>query len=371
MLLIGSLYFPKKQRTFLLPLIWVFLGLAFCSIEVVKSLPGFSHQFGMLIIITFLCSPIILNSGAGPITVAIKPNGAYNWHLGIAYKQFNNPRMLPPKAEWVNPNSSKRKGIMTFCVRRLTKLAILHSLKAALDHLMAPTLKRCTLNDFSVAHESILRRILSSTVTAHEIRLRIFISMVWIMDSIWQLEITHFLMATIFVVFLRADGPDEWPPLFGNPLEAHSLRRFWGIFWHRLISPAAMKWGQFIAERLFFLPGKSWAKKIFIAFFVFSLSGFAHAIVGWKMGDSSLERDVFFFWTNFLGVSLEVMISKSWPRKQILALLGRLKISQGIYTSVIHTMGYLWVLGFFIWLTPRLMYPKIYQALLGELSATP
>ena len=30
------------------------------------------------------------------------------------------------------------------------------------------------------------------------------------------------------------DRPEEWPPLFGSISEAYTLRRFWGVFWHKL-----------------------------------------------------------------------------------------------------------------------------------------
>ncbi|KAJ7785141.1 hypothetical protein DFH07DRAFT_948222 [Mycena maculata] len=39
-------------------------------------------------------------------------------------------------------------------------------------------------------------------------------------------------------VALGFSGPEEWPPLFGGPREARSIRRFWGRAWHQLMRRA-------------------------------------------------------------------------------------------------------------------------------------
>ncbi|PVI01091.1 hypothetical protein DM02DRAFT_473880, partial [Periconia macrospinosa] len=118
----------------------------------------------------------------------------------------------------------------------------------------------------------------------HDLLVRVIITVIWFLDTATQLEIAHCTLALIFVALLRLDAAHEWPPLFGNPAEAYTIRRFWTHFWHQLFSPSAATWARGIARRM---PGleSTWLSKIFLAFFVFSMSGGAHALIGWQLGD--------------------------------------------------------------------------------------
>ena len=40
-------------------------------------------------------------------------------------------------------------------------------------------------------------------------------------------------LAAIVLVAVGISEPADWPPLFADPREAYSVRRFWGVFWHQ------------------------------------------------------------------------------------------------------------------------------------------
>ncbi|KAK3304336.1 membrane bound O-acyl transferase family-domain-containing protein [Chaetomium strumarium] len=71
-------------------------------------------------------------------------------------------------------------------------------------------------------------------LTERDLYLRALVSSQWIWDTCLLLTSAHDLLAAVFVSVLQWDRPPEWPPLFGSITEAYSLRRFWGVFWHRL-----------------------------------------------------------------------------------------------------------------------------------------
>ncbi|KAH7130084.1 membrane bound O-acyl transferase family-domain-containing protein [Dendryphion nanum] len=340
---------------------WSFLAISFHSINHLDLIPGLSYQFGMLVIITFLHGPIICYAINEPLKIEVDDAGNRNWNLKPAYKIYNNPRMLhslqdKDKSKWSQSRTS-------FFVYRILKVAALFALKTGANLAMPILFAKCTLQSFSPAQEPIIRRIIEGSVSSHELQIRIFLSVIWIFDSIFQLEITHAIMAVSFVNIFQLDEPEEWPLLFGNPADAYSITRFWGRFWHRLMSPAAVVWGRVISEYIFAnLPSQ--VRKLFVAFFVFSVSGFSHALIGWEMGDVALDRDVYFFWGCFLAVACEVLLLSPLIEMAQSSICSQFRVKFVNVQSFSKVVGYIWVLGFFVWLTPRLMYPKIHHSLL-------
>jgi hypothetical protein len=87
----------------------------------------------------------------------------------------------------------------------------------------------------------------------------------WIWIAYLMLEICHSIFAIIFVVILRLDTPESWPPLFGSPLEAWTIRRFWGKFWHKLSARSTITIGNGIASQLLCLPYRERQPKLYNA----------------------------------------------------------------------------------------------------------
>ena len=72
-------------------------------------------------------------------------------------------------------------------------------------------------------------------VTIRETLIRAVFTIRWIWLNFVDVDAAHTFLSIIFVGILRLDTPEEWPPMFGSPLEAYSIRRYWGRFWYRLV----------------------------------------------------------------------------------------------------------------------------------------
>lgn len=355
-LVFGSLYLERRQRIVLLLPVWTLLILCFWNIDLLTPFFGLDVQFGMLVIITFLRSPIMLASAQRPLD----PNEPY-WNLPSAYRSFINPRSLvplPPKQR----NSSKADR------RRFAFSAVLKALAVLgcyclLNFTYVLLLLNAELQSFAPEKEEIILRLLDGKVTSHELMIRTFVSLHWICETYADLTLVHLGLGIVFVCGFEVDEPEEWPPLFGSPLEAFTLRRFWGSFWHRLFTPSAVRWAEFATAHAPIQMHLGKTSKVFTAFFVFSVSGIAHIVVGWRLGANALTRELFFFWTNFIGISLEIGICSMWKqwhrRNPYPKLFG---MSKSILAPVCwRVVGYILVVGVFVTVTPYATYPKIHE----------
>lgn len=364
MLMAGS-YLKRQERLVLLPVVWSTLALSFKDVAKASSLLGFNIQLGMTIYITILWAPVLLSSSPDHLRLS-----APLYDLPAAYKQFNNPRRLDPV-----PKNRLRASLtkrLRFSALRAIEAFLILAIRAFRDRAVAPVLANVTMGDFRPSREWIIPRVLGGQLTAHELAIRAHISLSWVFDTYAQLTILHSVIGVIFVAFLQFDEPQEWPSLFGSPLEAYTVRRFWGRFWHRLVSPIAVAWASAMASYIPSLRGKnSQLRKPFIAFFVFTVSGLAHVLVGWRLGDEALERDLHFFWANFVVVTLEIVVGK----------LACLAIRSGLPTKmsgvlddarvvvVAKCVGFLWVTAWFVATIPHVLYPKIHASISAQLLA--
>ncbi|KAF7341224.1 MBOAT-2 domain-containing protein [Mycena venus] len=88
-----------------------------------------------------------------------------------------------------------------------------------------------------------------------------------------------FLIATIISVVGVACGlsyPEEWPPFFGSPAEAYTIRRLWGRTWHQLMRRFITTHGKFFAHRVLGLRPGTNASSYIQLFTAFLLSASVH-----------------------------------------------------------------------------------------------
>jgi hypothetical protein len=195
-------------------------------------------------------------------------------------------------------------------------------------------------------------------------QIRFYVSVYWIWIAYLMLELCNTVLALLFVVVLRLDNPEDWTPLFGSPLQAYSIRRFWTKFWHRLTVAPCVSSGRLITRRVAgFRPGSQY-EKIFIAFWAFLLSGICHIVADWAAGEPCYPvDDMFFFIANFLAGAIESAIGK-WlehAMKKSKNSKVRWLFRSGIVRQII---GYAWVLGFMFWIAPKWQYRKLHASLL-------
>lgn len=362
-LMMASLYLERHQRTVLLGPIWAILSLAFIHTKRVPADLGLNAQFGMLVIVTFIYNPVLLTTTAKKLNLN---NTCFD--IPSAYRLFNNPRELILLPSHLRTASVPKrlgfaaKGILTCCV-------IIVSLSLR-DRVLASYLSTFTVADFAPSREWLVPRVLSGEMTVHDLGVRAYVSLAWIYDTCSQLVLVHILLSFVFVVVLRVDEPEEWPSLFRSPLEAYTVRRFWGVYWHRLLTPTAIRWAKFITRRASFLRGHQEAEKLFVAWFVFTTSGVAHVLVGWQLGDAALGRDLYFFWANFGVIGLEIVIGKM--AKCVCRHVAPAQESRSgkLYLRIFgRVLGYLWVVLWFMMTIPHILFPKTYAAIRLQLFA--
>lgn len=310
------------------------------------------------------------------------------WILHAASTLFFEPLKLPPDAppwtsaykSWADPqrridwnafspkaSSGTSSNRVFFAVRLFFKATSCWLLNVCVVEPLMLLYFDLKAQDFAPSRQVLFRRLLWSgaglDIDSREIQIRLFVSVSWIWMGYLMLNTCHVLLSIFFVTILRIDTPEEWPPLFGSPLEAYSVRRFWVKFWHRMTVPPCNSTGKCFARQVAgFAPG-SRAEKFFIALWAFFLSAIYHAIADWQAGEPCCPiADFVFFMANFGAAAIETiampMTAPIWKRQSDSRLCQVLLSQRGR-----KLIGYVWLLGFFFWAVPKWQYPKVHLVL--------
>ncbi|KAL6237673.1 hypothetical protein BDW75DRAFT_238093 [Aspergillus navahoensis] len=337
MLTITGLKRRRQTRLLLLGPVWLFSLMSLASshrlrLSAAGSMVGADSTFASLMVFDLLYSAKALVFDLHAVSPERSPHG-HDWSFVDCYRTWNNPRQLPLQlsrlegdAATHDDRASKSRRLLFFSLTKATKAAALW----AFEHFVfrkffIHALGQVIVADFSPAMEAI------SLLQLQQL-------------SVHLLQFYHSLLAVVFVAILCFDDPEEWPPLFGNPLEAYSVRRFWGRFWHRLTVPTYVFYARLVSRRLMRVrPG--WAlKKTVTALLVFTISGLSHSLDGWALGVTALFRDLLFFELCFLAAAVKTAASKMKTKR---------------------VAGMAWVFVFFSCVSPSRIYPKIYHTLLN------
>ncbi|KAL8413503.1 hypothetical protein RB594_004947 [Gaeumannomyces avenae] len=133
-----------------------------------------------------------------------------------------------------------------------------------------------------------------------DVVLRAIMSVHWMWCTQYGLTAARRLCAALFVSVLGWDPPEAWTSprtLFGSPLDAYTLRRFWAVYWHRLhVAP-------FSACAPPRLPGRLRARWFFV------LSAGCHAVVNRALcGEWCVLSELRFVGTNWAVCCLETAL---------------------------------------------------------------
>jgi hypothetical protein len=294
------------------------------------------------------------------------PPGTTKERWIYAYKSWCDPQR---RIDWiVLPQRMNDKRLLplqriSFVCRRLAKSIFCWTL-----HWFAigavPGLFWLNSKDFAPSQEGYIRRLLfpgtGPPVTIRETEIRLFMSYYWIWTSYLILDTCHILLSIFFVGVVRIDEPQEWRPLFGSPLQAYSIGRFWTRFWHRLTTPSCISSGRQITRNVLRMRPGSRGEKILVALWTFLVSGMFHTISDWQAGEMTTpSRDIKFFLASFAFGMVELQIVK--------LIKGLLPIhsccGRNLRSTVVARLaGYTWVLCFFFCTSPKWQYAKLYRA---------
>lgn len=276
-------------------------------------------------------------------TLPARPPGASpRWETTMAFKAWMNPRRLP----LVDPTSSKATWTqrLIFALWRLVPLIVLGFIYVAVELSLLLFLTPMP-RDFGPPQQRYFHLGWGRATV-----LRAAFSLHWAWLTYLILTAAHAALAILFVAVLQLDEPREWPLLYGNPLNAYSIRRFWGSFWHRLGTESQLRYGRLVSREVLGLQPRGASEKTFLAFWVFTISGVVHALVTHKAEpEAGPLSDMWFLQLNFAGGLLELVLYRFGGRSR-----GRRVLQRGL--------GYLWLLLFFYCIVPPYQYPVLHKA---------
>ena len=242
---------------------------------------------------------------------------------------------------------SKKSRNRIFLLKCLASATMIFLLDRAYTNTYSMLLQ-LTYADFDPSKQSYLRRIRTITVRETTIRSWLVFNFVW---SSWAtFTATHDLLAFAFVA-LGIDEPEDWPSLYGSVIEAYSIRRFWGKFWHHLVQRSYCTYGSLLSQKILRLPLGSFADRTCVSFVVFLISGIVHACITAQLGFTcGFWEDIAFFMMCHAALLVEAIVQR----------FGSLTFGGSRPTGWIRRLlGYAWVFGFLFWVLPKHQYPKV------------
>ncbi|OGM40168.1 hypothetical protein ABOM_011676 [Aspergillus bombycis] len=159
---------------------------------------------------------------------------------------------------------------------------------------------------------------------------------------------------------LGLSAPKDWPPFYGSPLEAYSLRRFWSRFWHQINTHKFNSISNFILRNVFNIQARrGLIPKYARTATIFSISAVMHFLVDISAGVPVRKSGAIpFFCTQAFGIVIEDAILKLYSYITAYANV-RLPV------PVERVLGFIWVGLFLIWSTPMYVYPMMYRTAAG------
>ena len=279
--------------------------------------------------------------------------------LQTTFQTWTNFRQLPLDHEDAAIPAQNSTSRSNFTALKCAHIVALYFGYHLVTSIISKTLRplNITLQDFAPAKQGLM-----PPMTYRDLSLRAVMSVQWIWSTYVVLTGAHDILAIFFVTLLRWDLPAQWPALFGSIAEAYSLRRFWGVFWHRLhVAVYEAYMPSFLLH--FYDQQQDWQaqqqysgyrkiRKGFRALWMFLSSAICHAAVHWLVtGNGNTAQQVKFFLSNYALCLVETVARQ--------ALKGKV-ISNGSLWA--RLFGYAWVLAVLFTIVPAWQYSLTYPA---------
>lgn len=297
--------------------------------------------------------------------IPVQSKSRKQWDIKAAYKLLFDVRHLnvDGMSSSTDARSVSTRTLIAFVTFRLFRLFVYWQLTV---HLFTPLIPLIFGPvepwEFDQYAQTYLRRLpifeTPEPVTTRETWIRAIFTLRWIWLNFVDVDAAHAFLSIVFVGVLRLDSPEDWPSMFGSPLQAYSLRRYWGRFWHRLVYRPYLGLARVIAEKLHIRSMGPRVEKTFLVFLIFLISGLAHAIVSLHSGNFvEAVDDVAFYCINFAVIAAEGMVQG----------LG-LPIRRFLPRWICKIVGFVWVFTFWFWAAPKWAYHEVHEELLDEIE---
>jgi hypothetical protein len=164
-----------------------------------------------------------------------------------------------------------------------------------------------------------------------------------------MLSAYHDFFAIVFLV-VGLDRSWEWPPLFGQVSQAYSMRRFWGVFWHKLIYRSFNSHAA-VTSRWLGLNQKTVFSRLVNNYLVFLLSGIMHGAVMWIFETPCAWRANMQYWLlQPIAFVVEGIVQYYWGRFRRSRLSG---VRPSVLSAFERMVGYTWVCVWLVWEAPK------------------
>ena len=240
---------PVRHRLYALPGILIPVTVSFKTIQHLSFLPGLPELWGMITLISLIHFCSLLYIKKWTLRTARQTGKASKltdtwldrrlWTR--MYKVASNPRFIrvPYKDAIL---SAQRTGShvkstaihRNFSVTRVSWLLVKIGMYILFNRLVITSLGVISISDFTPEKAILLRRLFrpSTYRSTGPVSIREMVMRNWFaMNTIWTLVIgldsIHTALAILFIHVLHIDTPEDWPDLFGSPVEAFTLGRFW------------------------------------------------------------------------------------------------------------------------------------------------
>ncbi|KAF9652887.1 hypothetical protein BDM02DRAFT_3183230 [Thelephora ganbajun] len=171
---------------------------------------------------------------------------------------------------------------------------------------------------------------------------------VWTAGTVSEMTFLHSTAAALSVG-VGAFQPEDWPPMFGSPTHAYSVRTFWSKSWHQILRVPLGRSGAHFAQNVLNLDKGTSGFMTVQSITAFFLSALIHT-----GGDYAIHRNFGrsgptfqFFLLQPVAILIEEIAIRG-TRCVLLSTRVRVRIPGLAWRGV----GYLWVCLWFVWCAP-------------------
>ncbi|MCJ1331021.1 hypothetical protein MMC10_007708 [Thelotrema lepadinum] len=227
-------------------------------------------------------------------------------------------------------------------------------------------------DDFLNVPDGFLFRIFN--LSAREIVIRLYLYFTSMYTPYCSLRLTHAVCSIIGL--LCGSDPSAWPPLFGSPLDAYSLRTYYSKFWHQLMRKPFTSMASLLVKNTVPSASKRMSASL-IVLATFAISAIFHILSSDQYSLCSAYAETRYYMSTAAAILLEeTVIHFVWPyvnkatgksaggnassekRSVDSAKEGGTQIVQSAQRPPwkFRLIGYMWVICFDIWATSKLAF---------------